>query len=81
MMRRAHHISRAFSSMPGLAAGISRDIRDGSLKKYLLQPLDMLGYLVAYRCAHKAAYIVTSFVPYAVLFALCHSFFDRLPTR
>src|SRR2546426_867759 len=35
------HVSRAFSSMPGLASGITRDIRDGSLKKYLIQPLDM----------------------------------------
>ena len=51
------HISRMFSSMPGLAAGIARDIRDGTLKKYLLQPLDMIGYLVAYRVAHKVAYI------------------------
>jgi len=38
------HISRMFSSMPGLAGGIARDIRDGNLKKYLLQPLDMIGY-------------------------------------
>ena len=43
------HIGRMFSSMPGLAAGIARDIRDGNLKKYLLQPIDMLAYLVAYR--------------------------------
>jgi ABC-2 type transport system permease protein len=46
------HISRMFSSMPGLAAGITRDIREGSLKKYLVQPLDMIGYLVSYRAAH-----------------------------
>src|SRR5215467_1121789 len=26
------HVSRMFSSMPGLAGGITRDIRDGSLK-------------------------------------------------
>jgi ABC-2 type transport system permease protein len=73
------HISRMFSSMPGLAGGIARDIRDGTLKKYLLQPLDMLGYLLAYRMAHKAAYIATSFLPYAALFAACWSYFDRLP--
>src|SRR5579871_2413701 len=73
------HVSRMFSSMPGLAAGIARDIRQGTLKKYLIQPLDLLGYLFAYRCAHKVAYIVTSFVPYAVLFGVCHSFFDELP--
>ncbi len=40
------HISRMFSSMPGLSSTIARDIRDGSLKKYLLQPLDMIGYLL-----------------------------------
>src|SRR5581483_3076692 len=70
------HISRMFSSMPGLSAGISRDIREGTLKKYLLQPLDMIGYLVSYRAAHKVAYITTSFVPYALLFLACSSYFD-----
>ena len=69
------HISRMFSSMPGLAGGIARDIRDGTLKKYLIQPLDMIGYLVSYRAAHKWAYIATSFLPYAVLFVVCHRFF------
>ncbi|MBV8486656.1 MAG: ABC-2 family transporter protein, partial [Planctomycetaceae bacterium] len=33
------HISRMFSSMPGLAAGISRDVRDGTLKRFLIQPV------------------------------------------
>src|SRR3954447_466935 len=32
-------ISRMFSSMPGLANGIARDIREGQLRKYLLQPI------------------------------------------
>jgi ABC-2 type transport system permease protein len=73
------HISRMFSSMPGLAHAIARDIRDGGLKKYLLQPLDMLAYLVSYRVAHKVAYIVTTALPYAVLFFLCRGFFDRFP--
>jgi ABC-2 type transport system permease protein len=73
------HISRMFSSMPGLAGGIARDIRDGSLKKYLIQPLDMVGYLLAYRVAHKTAYIVTSFLPYAALFAACWNYFDHFP--
>jgi ABC-2 type transport system permease protein len=65
------HISRMFSSMPGLAASISRDVREGTLKKYLIQPLDMIGYLLSYRAAHKVAYIVTSFLPYAGLFIIC----------
>jgi ABC-2 type transport system permease protein len=73
------HISRMFSSMPGLAAGISRDIREGTLKKYLIQPLDMIAYLVSYRAAHKIAYITTSFVPYALLFFVCAGYFDRFP--
>jgi ABC-2 type transport system permease protein len=67
-----------FSSMPGLASGISRDIRDGSLKKYLIQPLDMVGYLLSYRAAHKCAYITTSALPYAALFAVCHRYFKGL---
>src|SRR5271166_1094172 len=69
------HISRMFSSMPGLAYGIARDIRDGSLKKYLLQPIDMIAYLVSYRAAHKTAYIVTVSLPYALLFFLCRHYF------
>ncbi len=73
------HISRMFSSMPGLAFSIARDIRDGSLKKYLLQPLDMIAYLVSYRAAHKAAYIATTALPYALLFFLCREYFDGFP--
>jgi ABC-2 type transport system permease protein len=69
------HISRMFSSMPGLAAGIARDVREGTLKKYLIQPIDMIGYLVSYRAAHKMAYITTTALPYALLFFLCRSYF------
>ena len=72
-------ISRMFSSMPGLAGGISREIREGTLKRYLLQPMDMIGYLLTYRVAHKVAYIVTSFLPYALLFFLCRGYFERFP--
>jgi ABC-2 type transport system permease protein len=73
------HISRMFSSMPGLAAKIALDIRDGSLKKYLLQPIDMIGYLVSYRAAHKIAYIVTSSLPYGLLFFLCSDYLTGFP--
>jgi ABC-2 type transport system permease protein len=73
------HISRMFSSMPGLAGGIARDIRDGTLKRYLIQPVNMIGYLLSYRVAHKVAYIVTSALPYAILFLVCRSFFDGFP--
>src|SRR5690606_2765055 len=32
-------VARAFSSMPGLAEGIALSIRDGSIKKFLTQPI------------------------------------------
>jgi ABC-2 type transport system permease protein len=73
------HISRMFSSMPGLAHGIARDVRDGSVKKYLLQPIDMIAYLVSYRLAHKVAYIATAALPYGLLFFLCRGYFDGFP--
>lgn len=73
------HISRAFSSMPNLAGGIARDIREGTLKRYLVQPLDLIGYLLSYRVAHKVAYIVTSSLPYALLFFLCRGYFHGFP--
>jgi ABC-2 type transport system permease protein len=73
------HISRMFSSMPGLAGGIARDIREGTLKRYLVQPLDLIGYLLSYRIAHKVAYIVTSALPYGILFFICRRYFDGLP--
>jgi ABC-2 type transport system permease protein len=74
------HISRMFSSMPGLAAGIARDVREGTLKKYLIQPIDMIGYLISYRAAHKMAYIATSALPYGFLFVLCWPYFANLPS-
>lgn len=73
------HISRMFSSMPGLSTGIARDIRQGELKKYLLQPIDMIGYLLAYRVAHKIAYIATTSIPYAGLYLVCRGYFEGWP--
>src|SRR5215813_4044572 len=68
------HVSRMFSSMPGLSGGIARDIREGTLKKYLIQPLDMIGYLLSYRLAHKAVYIMTVVLPYGLLYFLCRDY-------
>jgi ABC-2 type transport system permease protein len=70
-----------FSSMPGLAGGIARDIRDGTLKKYLIQPLNLIGYLLSYRAAHKFAVIATTSLPYALMFGVCYKFFDGFPDR
>ena len=73
------NISRMFSSMPGLAGGIAREVREGTLKRYLIQPLDLLGYLFSSRVAHKVAYITMSFLPYAGLFYICRGYFDGFP--
>ena len=68
-------LTRAFSSMPGLASGIARDIRDGTVKKYLIQPIDMLDFLLLYRLAHKLVYYTVAFVPFTLVFYLCRDFF------
>lgn len=73
-------LSRAFSSMPGLATGIARDIRDGTLKKFLIQPIDMLDYLFWHRVAHKLVYYVVAAGPFALVFWLCRSYFPAWPT-
>lgn len=72
-------VSRAFSSMPGLASGVARQIRDGEIKKFLIQPVDMLGFLLLSRVAHKLAYYSVALAPFALVFAICYSFFADLP--
>ena len=52
-------LARAFSSMPGLAGGIARSIRDGSIKKFLVQPVDYVAFLLATRVAHKLQYLLS----------------------
>ncbi len=72
-------VSRAFSSMPGLASGIARDIREGTIKKYLVQPIDMLSFLLLYRVAHKLVYYLVAAVPFALVFFLLRGFFPGWP--
>jgi ABC-2 type transport system permease protein len=72
-------ITRAFSSMPGLASGAARDIREGTVKKYLIQPIDMLSFLLLYRVAHKLVYYIIAIVPFAVVYFLCRGFFPGWP--
>ncbi len=69
-------VGRAFSSMPGLADGIANDIRNGTIKKYLTQPIDMLGYLFWHRIAHKLVYYIVATGPFVLVFYLCRSYFD-----
>jgi ABC-2 type transport system permease protein len=68
-------IGRAFSSMPGLASSISRSILDGTIKKYITQPVDMIGFLFTTRVAHKLVYYTVAIVPFALVFFLCRGYF------
>ena len=68
-------IARAFSSMPGLASGIARQIREGEIKRYLVQPIDLIGFLLLTRVAHKLAYYTVAIAPFALVFFLCRDYF------
>jgi ABC-2 type transport system permease protein len=72
-------VSRAFSSMPGLAAGIARDVREGTIQKYLIQPIDQINYLLMTRTAHKLVYYGVSAIPFVIVFYLCRGFFGGWP--
>lgn len=68
-------VSRAFSSMPGLASGIALQIRNGEIKKYLVQPIDLLEFLLLSRIAHKLAYYSVAVLPFALVFFICRGYF------
>lgn len=70
-------IGRAFSSMPGLASGVALQVRNGEIKKFLIQPVDMVGFLLMGRVAHKLAYYSVALVPFAIVFYLCGDYFGQ----
>jgi ABC-2 type transport system permease protein len=72
-------LGRAFSSMPGLASGIALQVRNGEVKKFLVQPIDMVGFLLLSRIAHKLAYYSVALGPFALVFFLCRGFFQGWP--
>lgn len=72
-------VSRAFSSMPGLAGGIALQIRNGEIKKYLIQPVDLTGFLFLMRLAHKLVYYGVAIAPFALVFYLCRGYFPGWP--
>lgn len=72
-------MARAFSSMPGLATGIAGSIADGSVRKYLIQPVDMLDHLFWHRVAHKLVYYVIAAGPFALVFWLCRVYLPGWP--
>ncbi len=68
-------LGRAFSSMPGLASSVAKQIRDGEVKKFIVQPIDLIGFMLLGRTAHKVAYYTISTLPFALVFFLCRGFF------
>ena len=72
-------ISRAFSSMPTLASSIALQIRNGEIKKFLVQPVDMIGFLLLMRVAWKLVYYIVAIGPFALVFYLCRGYFDGWP--
>lgn len=70
-------VGRAFSSMPGLSSSIAQKIRDGEIKRFLVQPIDLMSFLFWSRVAHKIAYYVIAILPFALVFFLCRDFFSR----
>jgi len=72
-------IGRAFSSMPGLASGIALQIRNGEIKKYMIQPIDLVGFLLLTRIAHKLVYYGVALGPFALVFYICRGYFPGWP--
>lgn len=72
-------LTRAFSSMPGLSTGIAGSIADGSVRKYLIQPVDMLDHLFWHRVAHKLVYYAIATGPFALVFWLCRNHLPNWP--
>lgn len=72
-------VARAFSSMPGLSSQIAGQIRSGEIKKFLIQPIDPLGFLLLSRLAHKLAYYSIAAGPFALVFFVCRGYFPGWP--
>lgn len=73
-------VTRAFSSMPGLADSLALDIRDGNIKKYLIQPVDLIGFHLTARIAHKLVYYGIAIIPFTIIFVLCRGYFSGWPS-
>jgi ABC-2 type transport system permease protein len=72
-------VARSFSSMPGLASGIATQIRNGEIKKFLIQPIDLLGFSLLARLGHKLVYYGVAIGPFALVFYLCRGYFPGWP--
>ncbi len=70
-------LGRAFSSMPGLSTTVARQIRDGEIKKFIIQPIDLIAFFLLGRVAHKIAYYTVATLPFAFVFFLCRGYFTH----
>jgi ABC-2 type transport system permease protein len=61
--------------MPGLSSSIAVKIRDGEIKKFLVQPVDLVSFLFWSRVAHKIAYYTVATIPFIIVFVMCRDFF------
>ena len=65
--------------MPGLASGIALQIRNGEIKKFLIQPVDLIEFLFLARIAHKLVYYGVAVGPFALVFFICRDYFPGWP--
>jgi ABC-2 type transport system permease protein len=70
-------VARAFSSMPGLASSVARQIREGEIKKFFIQPIDLIGFNLLARMGHKLVYYGVAILPFTAVFYLCGDYFPR----
>jgi ABC-2 type transport system permease protein len=70
-------VARAFSSMPGLSSSIAQRVRNGEIKKFIVQPIDLISFLFWSRVAHKLAYYFVATLPFALVFFLCRDYFPN----
>lgn len=73
-------IARGFSSVPGTMTDISKDIKDGTLNRYLIKPISYFWYQVMYRLAHKLVFWYVALFTFPPIFFLMRNYFSHTPT-
>jgi hypothetical protein len=63
-------VSSSVLEHAGAGFGHRLQIRNGEIKKFLIQPVDLLGFLLLSRVAHKLAYYSVALGPFAWCFPL-----------
>ena len=71
---------RLASAAPGVSTQIAREIRTGTFRRYLVQPIDFLGFTFLNQLAHKAVYFLSGMVPLSIMLWCCRGFLPSLPS-